>query len=387
MAFATAAAAGVDEQGRAALSGGRELENGGFLAYVDGIMTSPIFDTPLRLVRANPREATVAFAALAFSAAAMASVVAHAPAHDPLAKPAPVAVVAPPPPPENAVQLIAPDQALAINRESPVTAPAGPAAAPFVLGPASAAARSAATDCLAQAIYYEAGNESDDGQRAVAQVVLNRVRHPAFPASVCGVVYQGSTRPTGCQFTFTCDGSLAHRPGTEAWDRARRVAGEALAGSIFAGVGNATHYHANYVLPVWAATLAKTDVVGAHLFYRWQGGWGQPGAFVQHYSGHEAGAELLRGAALRAHEAYLAAGTPTAGHGGVTGAVATARAEGLPVTQAPGGGVRLHFTPQARAAVEAAVTTKRLEPEMGPKLKALLDAGAPAEDQKPLGTS
>ncbi|WP_398286925.1 cell wall hydrolase [Sphingomonas daechungensis] len=61
---------------------------------------------------------------------------------------------------------------------------------------------------MTSAVYYEAGQESLDGQRAVAQVVLNRVRHPAFPANVCGVVYEGSTRATGCQFTFTCDGSL-----------------------------------------------------------------------------------------------------------------------------------------------------------------------------------
>src|SRR6476660_5886742 len=61
--------------------------------------------------------------------------------------------------------------------------------------------------CLTQAIYYEARNQSDDGERAVAQVVLNRVRHPAFPNTVCGVVYQGAVRPGGgCQFTFTCDG-------------------------------------------------------------------------------------------------------------------------------------------------------------------------------------
>jgi spore germination cell wall hydrolase CwlJ-like protein len=75
-------------------------------------------------------------------------------------------------------------------------------------------------DCLTAAIYYEAASEPDDGQRAVAQVVLNRVAHPAYPKTVCGVVYQGSERGTGCQFTFTCDGALARKPSRYFWDRA-----------------------------------------------------------------------------------------------------------------------------------------------------------------------
>src|SRR5947199_78142 len=83
------------------------------------------------------------------------------------------------------------------------------------------------------------------GVLAVAQVVLNRVRHPAFPASVCGVVYEGSTRQTGCQFTFTCDGSLYRRPDLTGWRRAYTIAEAALSGSVYAPVGYATHYHAN----------------------------------------------------------------------------------------------------------------------------------------------
>ncbi|MDZ7587989.1 MAG: cell wall hydrolase [Parasphingorhabdus sp.] len=86
--------------------------------------------------------------------------------------------------------------------------------------------------CLTQAVYYEAASEPDAGQRAVAQVVLNRVRHPAYPRTVCGVVYQGSERRTGCQFTFTCDGSLRRTPSAFFWERARRVAADALAGRI-----------------------------------------------------------------------------------------------------------------------------------------------------------
>ena len=347
-------------------------------------MTSPILERPLRLVRAHPSETVIALGVLAFSAAAFASVANLTPATTPLAPPTATTAVAPPAVPDMSVKSIAPEQALAINQETPVTAAAGPAAAPFALGRASGFARDEALNCLSQAIYYEAGQESDDGQRAVAQVVLNRVRHPAFPASVCSVVYQGSTRPTGCQFTFTCDGSLARRPERAGWDRARRVAAAALQGSVYAGVGVATHYHADYVVPVWSASLAKSDVVGAHLFYRWQGGWGQPGAFVQPYNGHEASAEGLRTAALAAHNAYVAAGTPTAGH--IAPPIALARADGLPVVQGPAGRVTLHFAPQARAAVEVALSRPRIPAPADTRLQSMLDAGAPASDQKPLGS-
>ncbi|HYJ29982.1 MAG TPA: cell wall hydrolase, partial [Allosphingosinicella sp.] len=130
--------------------------------------------------------------------------------------------------------------------------------------------------------------ESEEGQRAVAQVVLNRVRHPAWPNSVCGVVYQGPMRAGGgCQFTFTCDGSLARRPGGEPWARARRLAAEALGGRSFAPVGLATHYHANYVFPAWAPRLAKTNAIGAHIFYRLPGGLGETRAFSDAYAGTE----------------------------------------------------------------------------------------------------
>jgi hypothetical protein len=135
--------------------------------------------------------------------------------------------------------------------------------------------------------------------------VLNRVRHPAFPGSVCGVVYQGSTRVTGCQFTFTCDGSLGRRPDPAGWARAMAVAEAALSGSVYRPVGWATHYHADYVVPVWAASLDKNAVVGAHLFYHWAGGWGRPRAFDQPYRGAEASADALRSAALAAEAATI----------------------------------------------------------------------------------
>lgn len=144
-----------------------------------------------------------------------------------------------------------------------------------------------ALDCLSQAVYYEANNQSEDGQRAVAQVVLNRVRDRAFPASVCGVVYQGSTRSTGCQFTFTCDGSLNRTPSAAGWARARAVASAALAGTVYAPVGSATFYHANYVSPWWATSMDKVATVGAHIFYRWRSGMERALAFRQPYSGSE----------------------------------------------------------------------------------------------------
>lgn len=138
--------------------------------------------------------------------------------------------------------------------------------------------------CLTQAVYYEAGYEPIAGRRAVAQVVLNRMRHPAFPKSVCGVVYQGARAPV-CQFSFVCDGSLHRAPSPSAWREAREVAEAALAGFVEKSVGSATHYHADYVAPRWAPMLTKISKIGAHIFYRWPGAWGQRGAFTGRYAG------------------------------------------------------------------------------------------------------
>lgn len=160
-----------------------------------------------------------------------------------------------------------------------------PAARPlFATGTGEDRAR--ALQCLTAAIYYEAASEPDQGQRAVAQVVLNRVAHPAFPKTVCGVVFQGSERP-GCQFSFACDGAMARRPVAQFWDRARRVAADALAGNVYAPVGLATHYHTSAVHPVWADKLAFIGTIGAHRFYRWAGAAGQPAAFTGTYRGAE----------------------------------------------------------------------------------------------------
>jgi spore germination cell wall hydrolase CwlJ-like protein len=154
----------------------------------------------------------------------------------------------------------------------------GPVAAlPFRLGSTLDASRD--LDCLTQAAYYEARGEGRDGMRAVTQVVLNRVRHAAFPNSVCGVVFQGAGRRTGCQFSFTCDGSMRGRVNRAAWDRAREVASAALSGAVYAGVGNATHFHTTGVAPGWRNSLVRVGQVGDHLFYRFGGRSGSREAF------------------------------------------------------------------------------------------------------------
>ena len=162
---------------------------------------------------------------------------------------------------------------------------AGPAARPFFGAAGANGLR--AQDCLAQAIWYEAASESEAGQRAVAQVVLNRVAHPGWPGSVCGVVYQGSERRTGCQFTFTCDGSLARRASGASWGRAQRIAADALAGSVYAPIGHATHYHTLWVNPYWAGTLDHVGTIGAHRFYKNRGAAGEKSAFTGRYAGAE----------------------------------------------------------------------------------------------------
>ena len=163
---------------------------------------------------------------------------------------------------------------------------ASEAAEPFAAS-RDPAARERALECLTQAVYYEARSESEDGQRAVAQVVLNRVRHRAYPNSVCGVVYQGSERSTGCQFSFTCDGSMYGGIEPYAWGRARRIAEAALAGSVYRPVGLATNYHTTAIEPYWAPSLVPQTVVGAHIFYRRPGGSGTAGAFDQAPAGEE----------------------------------------------------------------------------------------------------
>ena len=138
-------------------------------------------------------------------------------------------------------------------------------AAPFRLGGALEASRD--MECLTQAVYYEARGETPAGQAAVAQVVLNRVRHPAFPKTVCGVVFQGANSRV-CQFSFACNGAMRARVEPAAWRRAERVAHKALSGEVMAEVGRSTHFHTTAVAPSWGPRLTRVTQVGVHVFYR-----------------------------------------------------------------------------------------------------------------------
>jgi hypothetical protein len=122
--------------------------------------------------------------------------------------------------------------------------------------------------CLAEAVYFEARSESESGQAAVAQVVLNRVASGVYPDSICGVVYQNRHNYLACQFTFACEGKSLRITEPGPWAVARRIAKSVFDGqTYFSKVGNATHYHANYVKPWWARKMEKRDKVGSHIFY------------------------------------------------------------------------------------------------------------------------
>ena len=221
-------------------------------------------------------------------------------------------------PPVEPVELVdlSPEDARAYNDEIPFSTAANPAARPFRFVGAEVD-RARATDCLAAAVLYEAGDDAI-GERAVAQVVLNRLRHPAFPKTVCGVIFEGAERATGCQFSFSCDGAVTRwKPSEAGWRRARAVATAALSGTVYKPVGYATHYHTDWVVPYWQASLDKVAAVHTHLFFRWAGWWGTPRAFDRHaVAGEPAIAQLAAisdahrtGAALADADAALAEAT------------------------------------------------------------------------------
>ena len=156
---------------------------------------------------------------------------------------------------------------VAVTLSIPVAAYAGGSTAEPYVASRDPATFDRSLQCLTEAIYYEARSESEDGQRAVAQVVLNRVRHPAYPNTVCGVVSQGSERTTGCQFSFTCTGVMGPITEPAAWDRARAIAAAALRGNVYRRVGLAVNYHTTAIHPYWAPSLVARTTVGAHIFY------------------------------------------------------------------------------------------------------------------------
>ena len=230
------------------------------------------------------------------------------------------------------------------------------AARPFRLSSALDASRD--LECLTQAAYYEARGEGSDGMRAVAQVVLNRARHGAFPSSVCGVVFQGSNRRVGCQFSFTCDGSLRGRPNQAAWNRARDIASAALSGAVYAGVGNATHFHTTAVSPRWRNSLVRVNQVGSHVFYRFGGRAGSSSAF-SYAATPSSGAELQRTvhAGVDPANALRQAGQAIA----YTALLAQENRSAEPATEAvppaPAPAPAVTVTPVAEPAESAAVTT------------------------------
>jgi spore germination cell wall hydrolase CwlJ-like protein len=128
--------------------------------------------------------------------------------------------------------------------------------------------RLAEENCLAKAVYFEARSESELGQLAVAKVVLNRVKDPNYPKTICGVVYQGSDRRNSCQFSFACDGVADEVKSKAAWDRSKKIAQKAIAGDqTIRVIGAATNYHADYVRPKWAKEMRKLIKIGRHIFY------------------------------------------------------------------------------------------------------------------------
>lgn len=256
-----------------------------------------------------------------------ALVVRHAPAvpAEPRALRTPARVVVPQtvlPPVEPAEFIdLPPEDARTFNAAVPYSTGPNPAARAFrFAGTPDDLAR--AVDCMATAVLYEAGDDPA-GQRAVAQVVINRARHPAFPKSICGVVFEGQERRTGCQFSFTCDGALTRwQPSEALWTRARRVASAALGGAVYRPVGHATHYHTDWVVPYWQSSLDKITKVGDHLFFRWTGWWGTPPAFNRAVAGAEplvakiatfSPAHALGGALAEAEAALAESATLVAG--------------------------------------------------------------------------
>ncbi len=243
----------------------------------------------------------------------------------------------------------------------------GPAAGPVDSARLSAPDRIRALQCLTNAIYYEAGNEPEEGQRAVAQVVLNRVASPLWPNSVCGVVYQGGERSDmRCQFTFSCDGSMARVPVSDKWARAWRVAQRALDGDVFPPVGLATFYHTLAVRPGWSESVRPVAVVGAHIFYRLPGQGGAAAAFRQALSGIETArpgpyayvrpARPLPPLPVGPAPEWLAVGAAPAWPGTQTQALATSPASMGPTPQP------VYGTPSP-ATASSRLPTSRIRPE------------------------
>lgn len=135
------------------------------------------------------------------------------------------------------------------------------------------AAANAERECLAQAIYHEARGESEAGQLAVANVIVNRARSGKFPSTLCGVIYQNADKGRyRCQFTFACDGRNDVPGERRAWIRSAALASSVYAefatGEIVGAVPVSTlYYHTTAVNPSWASTYNAVARIGSHIFY------------------------------------------------------------------------------------------------------------------------
>lgn len=161
-----------------------------------------------------------------------------------------------------------------LTRSTPIPVQAAPVRT-AVTGSSSAPANGRELDCMAQAVYFEARGEPMLGQLGVAQVVMNRVRHPAFPKSVCGVVFQRAGH--SCQFSWAC-----HRPSGPSnagqWAQARAVAGRVMAGEVVASLSFATHFNGARARG-FGSGLQRVAQIGQHAFYRFNGAKGSPSMF------------------------------------------------------------------------------------------------------------
>lgn len=220
-----------------------------------------------------------------------------------------------------------------------------PDANPFQGVPLAANVSARELDCLTQAVYYEARGEGQSGMEAVAQVVVNRVRHPDFPNTICGVVYQGVSRGRGCQFSFVCDGSMRRRSEAELWDRSRSVAVRAIEGRLDSPVGTSTFFHATRIAPNWRG-LQRMATIGRHVFYRHAGARGLAGNLLR---SPFAGAYRVGGSDDRAQDravtvvkprAYAVAESPARTSGGAPRVQASYRP-----APAPAPAVAMTYTP------------------------------------------
>jgi spore germination cell wall hydrolase CwlJ-like protein len=127
--------------------------------------------------------------------------------------------------------------------------------------------------CLAEAIYHEARGESQQGQLAVANVIINRAMNKNYPSTICGVVFQNADRGLyKCQFTFACDGRSDTGTEKRAWQHSLKVADTAFhefqRGERPGVVPNSTlYYHTSSVYPSWSRSFKRVASIGAHIFY------------------------------------------------------------------------------------------------------------------------